>query len=227
MRQSRLNDAAIALDRVLGHAQIRFGIFGGYAIGALGGNRESKDIDCVASVTKQQIINILDKKEGFEAVMQSRQDYVAFLWSDKPNREGAVLVEIFCEQFPGARYSMRNAEVRPITINGEGLGQGSSNFFDPVYIFKGKLRAAALRKKFHDSADLRWIEGRYSAQIHERRSELSMLYIGIALKRYPELDLLFTRLGVDVEACKKAANEVDLEKLPAPAPGDVQGGILG
>jgi hypothetical protein len=101
MRQARLNDAAIALYRVLSSAGIRFGIFGGYAIAVLGGQRETKDIDCVAAVTKQHIIDLLDGKEGFVALPQSRQDYVAFLWSDKPSRQNLVLVEIFCEQFPG------------------------------------------------------------------------------------------------------------------------------
>jgi hypothetical protein len=101
MHQTRLNDAAIALDRVLSKAGVKFGIFGGYSITVLGGQRESRDIDCVASVNKQQIISVMNGKEGFVAVPQGRQDYVAFLWSDQPNRQNAVLVEIFCEQFPG------------------------------------------------------------------------------------------------------------------------------
>lgn len=101
MIQNRLNDAAISLHRVLTRHNVHFGIFGGYAIGVLGGARESKDIDCVASVSKQQIIALLDGKDGFSAMPQSRQDYVAFVWSDKPDRRRAVLVEIFCEQFAG------------------------------------------------------------------------------------------------------------------------------
>lgn len=101
MIQERLNDAAIALYKGLTAAGIKHGIFGGYAIQALGGPRESKDIDCIASVDKQQVINILNGKEGFEYINQSRDDYVAFFWSDKPSRENAVLVEIFVESFPG------------------------------------------------------------------------------------------------------------------------------
>jgi len=103
MYQARLNDAAIVLYRVLDSAGINFGIFGGYAIAVLGGQRESKDIDCVASVTKEQIIAVMDGVNGFVAVPQGREDYVAFLWSDKPNLQNAVLVEIFCEQFPDKR----------------------------------------------------------------------------------------------------------------------------
>lgn len=44
---------------------------------------------------------LLDGKDAFVAVPQSRQEYVAFLWSDKPDRSNAVLVEIFCEQSAG------------------------------------------------------------------------------------------------------------------------------
>ena len=52
MHQARLNDAAIALSRVFNTADFKFGIFGGYAIAVIGGQRESKDIDCVASLSK-------------------------------------------------------------------------------------------------------------------------------------------------------------------------------
>jgi hypothetical protein len=101
MIQQRLNDAAIALHRVLHEAGIKHGIFGGFAICSLGGPRESKDIDCIASVSKHQIIQQLNGKQGFQFIDQARDDYVAFLWSDKPNRQNAVLVEIFVEQFQG------------------------------------------------------------------------------------------------------------------------------
>ncbi len=79
MLQQRLNDAAIALHQVLDRENIHFGIFGGYAISTIRGVRESKDIDCLTSTSKEQIIKLLDGKEGFVAVPQSRTDYVAFL----------------------------------------------------------------------------------------------------------------------------------------------------
>ncbi len=101
MIQSRLNDAAIALDRVLAAANVKYGIFGGYAISSLGGPRESKDVDCVASASKQQIVALLDGKYGFKYIDQTRTDYVAFSWSDKPKDPRAILVEIFVDQFQG------------------------------------------------------------------------------------------------------------------------------
>jgi len=101
MIQARLNDAAITLSRILHEAGTKHGVFGGFAIGSLGGPRETKDIDCIASVSKQQVIQLLNGKQGFHFIDQARDDYVAFLWSDKPDRQNAVLVEIFVEQFQG------------------------------------------------------------------------------------------------------------------------------
>lgn len=78
MVHGRLNDASIALNKILQRADVRYGIFGIYAIAVLGGQCENKDIDCVASVTKEQILNIMDGNSGFVAVPQTRHDYVFF-----------------------------------------------------------------------------------------------------------------------------------------------------
>lgn len=86
MIQARLNDAAIRLYQLLDAASIKHGIFGGYAIGALGGPRESEDIDCVVSTSKQAVIQHLDGKSGFQCIPQSRTGYVAFFWSDRADR---------------------------------------------------------------------------------------------------------------------------------------------
>lgn len=91
--------AAVAIYTALEASGIKFGIFGGYAVSVLGGNRESKDVDCIVSASKQEILRVLDGKNGFTAIPQTREDYVAFLWSEHP----AVLVEIFCARFPGER----------------------------------------------------------------------------------------------------------------------------
>ena len=101
MIQSRLNDAAIALGEVLRTADIKHGIFGGYALSCLGGTRESKDIDCLVSASKEKIISLLDGNNGFKYINQARPDCVAFLWSEKPKDPRAVLVEVFVDQFQG------------------------------------------------------------------------------------------------------------------------------
>ncbi|KAH9894527.1 ser/Thr protein phosphatase [Xylariomycetidae sp. FL2044] len=223
----RLNDAAIALHQVLSERSVNFGIFGGYAIGALGGVRESKDIDCLASITRAQVIDLLDGKHGFHVIPQTRQDYVAFLWSARGDEKNTVLVEIFCERFPGAQYSMRDVPRRLIQINGLSQGQGVSSFLDPFYLFKGKISAAAERAKFHDSADLRFLAGRFESLIKPRVGELNLRYVGLAIKRYVELELLFGRLGVDLKKAKAAARDLDPYNLPPPAPGDIHRGLLG
>ncbi|EPE06100.1 ser thr protein phosphatase superfamily [Ophiostoma piceae UAMH 11346] len=222
----RLNDAAIALHRVLNRSGVTFGIFGGYAVSAIGGVRESKDIDCLAAVTKGQIIQLLDGHEGFQVIPQSRQDYVAFFWSNQQDRKNAVLVEIFCEQFPGSQYTMKDVHGTQLSIKGLSLGEGVSFFLDPFHVFKGKLRAAATRSKFHDSADLRTLGDKYTAQIKARAHDLSSEYVGLAILRYPELELLFNRLDVDIQSAQRAVRGVDLGRLPPPQPGDVQKGIL-
>lgn len=104
--QQRLNDAAIALQQVFGPANVKFAVFGGYAVTTLGGTRESKDVDCIAKLTKEDAIRLLDQRNGFAVVPQTRQDYVAFLWSKSGDSRNAVLVEIFPERFPGKQLFM-------------------------------------------------------------------------------------------------------------------------
>ena len=122
---------------------------------------------------------------------------------------------------------MRGIQATVRTVNGQKLGSGLASFLDPFYLFKGKLRAAATRSKFHDSADIRWLEDRYASIIQARKTELSLEYIGLAIKRYPELERLFGRIQVDLTKAKDAAAHLDPSKLPAPAFGDVQRGLLG
>ena len=43
----------------------------------------------------------LNGKNGFKVVLQGREDYVAFLWSDHADYSDAVLVEFFVTDFDG------------------------------------------------------------------------------------------------------------------------------
>jgi hypothetical protein len=124
----------------------------------------------------------------------------------------------------GAQFSMAGLPCKTVTIQGLSLGEGTSRFLDPFYLFKGKLRAAATRAKFHDSADLRMLASKYEDTIKPRVGQLKLEYVGLALKRYIELGILFEQLGVDVEAAKEAVKDID--ELPPPALGDVQRGLL-
>ena len=237
MRTPRLNDAAIALSCILTQAGVKFGIFGGFAILCLGGVRESKDVDCIASITKPQILELLNDRDGFSALPQTRQDYVAFIWSTFANESigDSVLVEVFCADFPGewtiipnssdiewltvylgSQYSMSAVQLFNTEIQGEHLGKGSTYVLDPSFIFEGKLSAAALRDKFHDAADLRWLEAHYP--------QLNMICIGLVLKTHPEMHWLFERIGVDVEKAKNRAEGVSVPG--AGGIGAVQKGLL-
>ncbi|KAL4932486.1 uncharacterized protein BDV17DRAFT_196954 [Aspergillus undulatus] len=259
-RRNLLNDAAIALHQVLAPANIRFGIFGGYALNALGSVRRTKDINCLASVSKEQAIALLDGKNGFSVALQHRQDYVKFMWpwpprSDESGELDAIPVEIFCEVFPGAQYSMSTMHPEPTvrSVDGDRLGTGPSTFLDPFYLFKDKLHAAATRAKPEprhtsearsksksnskprsafrpvspDSFDLRWLADNYSPAIKPRSVELNPQFVGLALKQYTELGPYFHALGVNIAAAKQAVRELSPEYLTAPEDGDVQRGLLG
>lgn len=103
---------------------------------------------------------------------------------------------------------------------------GTSTFLDPFHIFKGKLGAAATRSKFHDSADLRWLESHCAAQITARKNELSLESVGLAIKRYPELERMFKRLGIDVDTAKSMVSGASLNAVRSGV-GDVQKRLLG
>ncbi|EXJ76900.1 hypothetical protein A1O3_10057 [Capronia epimyces CBS 606.96] len=227
MRQSRLNDANIALNAILRHEGIRFGAFGGYAISVLDGPRESKDVDVIVFCSKDRVIAALNGRSGFVYVNQARPDYAAFLWSESSNRANAVLVELFVTEFQGAHYSSHNIEVSQRNVTGDVFSSRPICILPPFNIFEGKLAAAATRHKFHDSADLRWLESRFRNSIRSRRNEINLEHVGLALKRWPELQHCFERIGIDTKAAKDRVSNVDIRHLPPPRPGDVQRSILG
>lgn len=85
---------------------INFGISSGYAIGALRGIRESKDIGCLASVSKDKVTQILTETDGCRVIPQSREDYVALFWFDHVDGRDPVLIEIFPENFPWLVFTL-------------------------------------------------------------------------------------------------------------------------
>ena len=111
-------------------------------------------------------------------------------------------------------------------IIGETQGLGSTALLDPVYIFKGKLRAAATRDKFHDSADLRWLESRDLTRLQQNKGHFNLLYVGLALNRYPELYSCFSQIGLDIQTATAMAASHNIRYPPPPQQGDVQKGLL-
>lgn len=120
------------------------------------------------------------------------------------------------------------ADVVPMTrtVVGQSFGSGSVSFLDPVYIFKGKLRARATRNKHHDAADLRFLEGEFRADLRQKTDEFNLEHAGLAMKRSPELEHPFSRIGLDLDSAKARVATVDPDQLPRPQPGDVQKGLL-
>ncbi|KAL9075495.1 MAG: hypothetical protein Q9161_001567 [Pseudevernia consocians] len=217
MRKDRLSDAAIALHRAFTAENVKYGIFGGYAVSILGGPRDSKDVDCIAALSKEQVVSILSRQPQFTLVPQTRTDYVAFFWNDDPRFAGDhVFVEVFTEKFPG----------KLLFVTGSKLGKHQIAILYPFTIFKGKLRATATRSKFSDTVDLRWLEGNFPNVFQQNANQLNLEDVGKSIKNYPELELLFRRIGVDIEAAKaKGANTKTASSTPQH--GGVQRGILG
>lgn len=120
------------------------------------------------------------------------------------------------------------ANVHPLIaqISGQTEGTGVTALLDLIYLFKGKLRAAATRENFHDSVDLRWLEGHNLVRLRQNSHAFDLYYVGLALKHYPELHHCFTRIGINVQAARARVASQDLNDIPRPATGDVQQGLL-
>lgn len=111
-------------------------------------------------------------------------------------------------------------------VKGQHFGLRTIYQLPPFLIFKGKIFAAARRAKFHDSADLRWLENNTSDQIQAQAHQLPLEEVGLAIKRYSILERVFLRLGVNVEAAKARTATMDLKELPSYQKGDVQTSLL-
>lgn len=121
---------------------------------------------------------------------------------------------------------MQSVQPTHTQVDGQTTGRGYTAHLDPIYIFRGKLRAAASREKFHDAADLRWLEQRQRTVLGQRREEMNLEYVGLALRRYLELELQLSRIRLDITAAKAKAATLDLSNLAPPGTGDVQRGLL-
>ena len=104
--------------------------------------------------------------------------------------------------------------------------QGKSNFLTPFYLFKGKLRAAATRGNITIPQILDYWSPNTRMRLEPYVGELSMEYVGLAIKRCGVLQRLFEQIGVDTHKTLECIEHLELDGLPAPAPGNVQKGLL-
>jgi hypothetical protein len=226
-----LGDAAIALSRALSTLGVEHGVFGGYAVAVLGGPRASKDIDCAVNCQKEWLVRNLSAVEGFKFTGNARPDLVVFLYGDKN-----ILIELFPSTFnqhcvevslTNTTASMSVIRTTQVQVRGERSGLQVTKILDLVFIYKGKLQAAATRAKHSDAADLLYLEGEHKAELRAHNNQINRQHVGMALKRYPHLEHSFERLGLDLKACKAVAREMDLDTLPATSPPNaVQNGLL-
>ncbi|CAK4031392.1 Hypothetical predicted protein [Lecanosticta acicola] len=207
-----LSDVAIVTHRIFAPRGIDFGFFGGFAINLLGGNRTSKDLDCAVDMDKEEIVELFEQFPHFQYLGNTRGDVAKFM-----------LGEVLLEMFPTPMEQLRGNTGQTI-VRGTNAS-GTTTILDPCAVFKGKLAAAAGRAKFTDAADLLLLAGRFEEPLKERCRELNQTLAGLAMKRYPHLELAFARLGIDIERCKRLVEDSDLQQLPA-IPRAVQAGLL-
>lgn len=120
--------------------------------------------------------------------------------------------------------------VQPIirTVEGRHFGKGPCSLLDPFLIMKGKVCVAASRSKFRDFEDIQWLADRYGATIQDRWREIKPLYIGLAMRRHPELEHLFGQLQVDIRGAKLFVHGVPTPSaVTEPAVGEAHEGLLG
>ncbi|KAF2739085.1 hypothetical protein EJ04DRAFT_427805 [Polyplosphaeria fusca] len=228
MHSARLSDAAIALHEALTQAGIRYSITGGFAVNSVvGWYRQCKNVNCLAATYKDRIITLLHGRDGFVNIqtLKPSDDHATFLWSDNVNRSDSVMVEVWCESFHGAQYSMQNVRMITQAVYGERRGRVYVYLLDVFYLFKEMLRAAAYRNKQHDELDLQTLVNKYAGTIQAGVPSLNYEMIGLALRRHPELEAYFVGVGIDVRRAWNSARGVNPDN--AVVLGSRQRGILG
>jgi len=231
MHQAVLNDAALALSRILTFHRIHHGFFGGFAILAKGaGHRpETKDIDVLVSAKKHEVVNILSNKRGWLEIPHVRDDYVAFFWNPSEfydddvlsSEKGLVLVELFVgqqrEKFPLSKHQV---------LRGNTMGTSYIPVLSEEYLFRGKLIAAASRMKASDVQDIQYLVTSYGKQLKGAVTKADKGTVGLAVRRHPQLRKMLEKVGIETRGAlwgarrKKVCAIADMPKLY-----DVQRGL--
>ncbi|OAL40375.1 hypothetical protein AYO20_00111 [Fonsecaea nubica] len=213
-KEMRLHQAAVDLDKVLTENGIGYGCFGGWAINAIGYDRGTKDIDCLVGAEKDDIARIFSDKAGWHRIPGQREDYIAFLVGDKTEN---VLVEMFPATTKASvgteaiKSMMQTIAIREVPVRGY-----SMRVLEIVYIFKGKVNAAANRSKVSDCSDIEYLHAHFESNLREHVHELSVQDVGKAIKRYPSLSKVFSNLGIDVKEAVEQAGSLEITSMHPP-----------
>ncbi|KAK2766775.1 hypothetical protein FQN54_006089 [Arachnomyces sp. PD_36] len=223
--QSRLNRAAIDLSAILSKNGTKHGIFGGWAVNALGSGRETKDVDCLAAIGKDDLIELMADKPGWTQIPNMREDYAPYFWDDELNKP--VLVEVFPASLTSPAntensiQAMKNIRTEKMDVDGT-----SVQILGTIQIFKGKLRAAAGRQNETDAQDLLHLCRFFRGTIQNSTNKFDLEDVGKTIQRHPELAEVFGDLYINVEHAAKLG-PFDVGVTLGPAAFEVQKGIIG
>ncbi|KAK2858529.1 hypothetical protein FQN49_004643 [Arthroderma sp. PD_2] len=221
--QKRLSEAAVAISKILSDHGTKYGIFGGWAVNVLGGNRATKDIDLMAAIGKDELWELMEGRNGWTKIPNMREDYASFFWDDALKRP--VLVEIFIgstsspANTENASRAMRVVDTQTVLVDGKPV-----QLLDVVLIFKGKLHAAADRAKSSDTLDLKHLLNKYAERLRPHATKISLRDVGKAVRRYPELTEPLSSIGINVFQAQGIQS--DEATWLSPPPYNVQKGIM-
>jgi hypothetical protein len=87
---------------------------------------------------------------------------------------------------------------------------------DIVYIFKGKVNAAANRPKVSDCSDIEFLYARFESYLRTQVHRINVQDAGKAIKRYPSLSTVFGNLGIDVHKAIEQAGSLEITSMHPP-----------
>lgn len=185
--------AAVSISAILTSRSIPHALIGGLALLLHSSTpyRSTKDVDIIVSTTKSALIALLSYDPStWILIPQARDDYVAFFYRP-PGTTDLVLVELFTDA-PGKK------QVLPRTV--KKLTRHSPlpiPLLHPAALFKGKLSAAASRRKTSDMFDVLFLCTSFPEDVRmgAKRAEKTVL---AAVQRWPQLKLVLERAGVRV-----------------------------
>jgi hypothetical protein len=106
---------------------------------------------------------------------------------------------------------MQTVATKTVQIRGHPM-----RLLDIVYIFKGKVNAAANRPKVSDCSDIEYLYAHFKSYLQTHVHRINVQDAGKAIKRYPSLSTVFGNLGIDVEKAIEQAGGLEITFMHPP-----------
>ena len=106
---------------------------------------------------------------------------------------------------------MQTITIRIVPVRGH-----SVRLLDIVYIFKGKVNAAANRPKVSDCSDIEYLYAHFESHLRQHVHRINVQDAGKAIKRYPSLSRVFSNLGIDVVKAIEQAGSLEIASMHPP-----------